>query len=150
MTDKRQLIPIAGFIAIVAVAMYMVARLDAQAPVLKGNFSNAAVAEVRNSQAQVILRGEFAAVEEDDDDIERKATLAPSGSDSDAVGEAEVETTKDTPAQQEIEFSIRNVEPGAVYTFMIDGQDVGTATADQRGRAELEVESLANSPAPQS
>jgi hypothetical protein len=69
-----------------------------------------------------------------------------SGSDTDAAGEAEVETSKDTPAQQEIEFSIRNLEPGAVYTFVIDGQDVGTATADQRGRAELEVESLASSP----
>jgi hypothetical protein len=146
MTDKRQLIPIAGLIAIVAVAMYMVAQLDAQTPV-KGNFSNAAIAEVRDSQAQVILRGGFEAVEEDDDDIERKATLVPSGSDTDAAGEAEVETTNDTPAQQEIEFSIRNVEPGAVYTFVIDGQDVGTATADQRGRAELEVESLASSPA---
>lgn len=146
MTDKRQLIPIAGLIAIVAVAMYMVAQLDAQTPV-KGNFSNAVIAEVRDSQAQVILRGGFEAVEEDDDDIERKATLVPSGSDTDAAGEAEVETTNDTPAQQEIEFSIRNVEPGAVYTFVIDGQDVGTATADQRGRAELEVESLASSPA---
>jgi hypothetical protein len=146
MTDKRQLIPIAGLIAIVAVAMYMVAQLDAQAPVVKGNFSNAAIAEVRDSQGQVILRGEFAPVEEDDDDIERKATLAPSGSDTDAAGEAEVETTNETPAQQEIEFSIRNVEPGTMYTFMIDGQVVGTASADQRGRAELEVESLASSP----
>ena len=146
MTDKRQLIPIAGLIAIVAVAMYMVSQLDAQTPVVKGNFSNAAIAEVRDSQAQVILRGGFAAVEEDDDDIERKATLAPIGPDTDAAGEAEVETTKDTPARQEIEFSIRNVEPGAVFMFVIDGQDVGTASADQRGRAELEVESLASSP----
>jgi hypothetical protein len=146
MTDKRQLIPIAGLIAIVAVAMYMVARLDAQATVVKGNFSNAAIAEVRDSQAQVILRGEFSAVEEDDDDMERKATLRPSGAHSNAAGEAEVETSKNGQAQQEIEFSISNVEPGAAYTFVIDGQDVGTATADQRGRAELEVESVASSP----
>lgn len=144
MTDKRQFIPLAGLIATIAVAIYMVAQLDAQTPTLKGNFSNAAVAEVRDSQGQVVLRGQFAAVEEDDDDIERKATLQPSGSDTDAAGEAEVETSTATPSEQEIEFSIRNVEPGMTYTFVIDGQDVGAATADQRGRAELEVESVAH------
>ena len=149
MTDKRQLIPLAGLIATIAVAMYMVAKLDAQAPALTGNFSMAAVAEVRDSQGQVILRGQFAAVEEDDDDMERKAALTPSGRDTDASGEAEVETSRETPSQQEIEFSIRNVEPGAVYTFVIDGNDVGSATADQRGRAEFEVESVSSSPGPQ-
>jgi hypothetical protein len=146
MTDKRQLIPIAGLIATIAVAMYMVARLDAQAPALTANFSTAAVAEVRDSQGQIILRGQFAAVEEDDDDIERKAALTPSGGDTDASGEAEVETSRETPSQQEIEFSIRNVEPGVVYTFVIDGNEVGSATADQRGRAELEIESISSSP----
>jgi hypothetical protein len=149
MTDKRQLIPLAGLIATIAVAMYMVAKLDAQAPALTGNFSMAAVAEVRDSQGQVILRGQFAAVEEDDDDMERKAALTPSGRDTDASGEAEVETSRETPSQQEIEFSIRNVEPGAVYTFVIDGNDVGSATADPRGRAEFEVESVSSSPGPQ-
>jgi hypothetical protein len=141
MIDKRQLIPLAGLIATIALAIYTVEQLQAQAPALAGNFSNAQLAEVRDAQGQVILRGPFATVEEEDDDVERKATLTPSGSDSDAAGEAEVETSRATPAQQEIEFSIRNVAPGAVYTFAIDGQDVGTATADARGRAEFEIES---------
>jgi hypothetical protein len=149
MTDKRQLIPIAGLIATIAVAMYMVAKLDAQAPALTGNFSTAQVAEVRDSQGQVVLRGQFAAVEEDDDDMERKAALTPSGPDTVASGEAEVETSRETPSQQEIEFSIRNVEPGVVFTFVIDGKEVGSATADQRGRAELEVESISSSPGQQ-
>jgi len=69
MTDKRQLIPIAGLIATIAIAMYMVAQLDAQAPTLTGNFSN-----------------------------------------------------------------------------VIDSQEVGTAVADRRGHAELEVESITSSP----
>ena len=146
MTDKRQLIAIAGLIATIAMAIYMVAQLDAQAPALTGNFSSAAVAEVRDSQGQVILRGQFAVVDEADDDIERKATLQPSGSDTDAAGEAEVETSTANPSEQEIEFTIRNVEPGMTFTCVIDGQDVGTATADRRGRAELEVESVAATP----
>ena len=146
MSDKRQLIPIGGLIATIALAIYMVSTLDAQAPALTGNFSNAAIAEVSDNTGQVILRGQFAVVEEDDDDVERKATLAPTGSDTDAAGEAEVETSKDGSSQQEIEFSIRNVEPGMTYTFAIDGQDIGAATADQRGRAELDVESMARTP----
>ena len=148
MTDKRQLIPIAGLIATIAMAIYMVARLDGQAPAITGNFSNAAVAEVRDSQGQVVLRGQFATVEEDDDDVERKATLTPSGDDADASGEAEVETSSDTPAQQEIEFSIRNVAPRATYVFVIDGKDVGTAVADERGRAEFEIDSVPTPPGP--
>jgi hypothetical protein len=60
--------------------------------------------------------------------------------DADAAGEAEVEFTTTAPAEQEVEFSVRNVAPGAVYTFVIDGIEVGSATADSRGRAELEVD----------
>ena len=105
-----------------------------------GDFTNAALAEVRDAQGQVILSGQFQLVEEDDDDVERKAVLAPTGVDADAAGEAEVEFSKDAPANQEVEFSIRNVSPNAAFTFVIDGVDVATATADSRGRAEVELD----------
>jgi hypothetical protein len=118
----------------------MVVQLNAQSAVATGNFANATTAEVRDGQGQVVLRGQFAPVDEDDDDVERKATLTATGADADAAGEAEVEYEKDTPAVQEVEFSVRNVQPGATYTFVIDGTDVATATADNRGRAEVEVE----------
>jgi hypothetical protein len=59
-----------------------------------GDFTNAAVAEVRDSNGQVLLRGSFAPVEEADDDIERKAALEAVGADVDAAGEAEVEFSK--------------------------------------------------------
>jgi hypothetical protein len=59
-----------------------------------------------------------------DDEIERKATLEPAGADTDAAGEAEVEFAKAAPASQEVEFSVRNVEPGVTFTFAIDGTDV--------------------------
>jgi hypothetical protein len=51
MTDKRQLIPIAGLIATIAMAMYMVARLDGQAPELTANSSTAAVAAVHGMES---------------------------------------------------------------------------------------------------
>jgi hypothetical protein len=140
MANRRQLIPVVGLFAILGVSAYMVVQLDGQAGTLTGDFTNAAAAEVRDAQGQVVLNGPFKLVEEEDDDTERKAALAPTGLDADAAGEAEVEFTTSAPAEQEVEFSIRNVAAGAVYTFVIDGIEVGSATADSRGRAELEVE----------
>jgi hypothetical protein len=62
------------------------------------------------------------------------------GTVADAGGEAEVELSKNAPAQQEVEFSVHGLDPGTALTFLIDGQTIGTATVDRRGRAELEIE----------
>jgi hypothetical protein len=140
MKDKRQMVPVAGLLATVGAAVYMVVQLSGQTPNSTGDFTNATVAEVRDAPGQVILSGEFQLVEEDDDDIERKAALAPTGVDADAAGEAEIEFSKAGPADQEAEFSVRNVAAGAVLTFVIDGTEVATATADARGRAEVELD----------
>jgi hypothetical protein len=140
MSDRRQLIPVTGLLATLAVAVYMVVQLNAQGPALAGDYSAAAVAEVRTAQGEVVLRGQFAAGEEEDDEIERKAELTPVGTDADARGEAEIEIPKSSPATQEIEFSIAGVESGAVYSFVIDGREVATAAANERGRAEVELD----------
>jgi hypothetical protein len=140
MKNKRQVIPALGLLATIAAALYMVAQLNGQPSTPTGNFTNAAVAEVRDAQGQLVLRGQFHVSEEDDDDVERKAVLAPTGVDADAAGEAEVEFDTSVPSEQEVEFSVRNLAPGAVFRFVIDGIDVATATADARGRAEVEVE----------
>lgn len=141
MTGKRQWIPAAGLVVIAAVSIYMVAQLRAQT--VTGDFSNAAVAEVREAQGQIILRGQFVAEPDDadDDDVERKAVLQPTGIDVDASGVAEVEIDKSTPARQEIELTLENVTPGAVFTLVIDGREVATATANAKGRGEIEVDS---------
>lgn len=140
MKDRRQLIPAVGLAATMAGAVYMVVQLNAQGANPSGNFVNAAHAEVRGPQGQVLLSGQFQLVDEQDDDIERKATLAPSGVDPDAAGDAEVEIDKDAPARQEVEFSVRNMTPGTALTFVIDGVEVGTATVDSRGKAEVELD----------
>ena len=140
MSDKRQLIPITGLFVTIAIAVYTVVQMSGQgtqAPT--GNFTNAAVAEVRDAQGQVVLQGQFVVSDEDDDDIERKATLKSTVG-ADAGGEAEVEFAKSAPATQEIEFSVRGLQAGATFTFVIDGQEVATATADQHGRAEVELD----------
>ena len=69
-----------------------------------------------------------------------KRALQPTGVDADAAGDAEVEFAKAAPTKQEIEFSVRNLQAGVAFTFVIDGIDVATATADRRGRAEVEVD----------
>lgn len=140
MKDKRQMIPAVGLLATAVAAVYMVVRLNGQTTVPNADFTNAAFAEVRDAQGQVVLRGQFQVADEDDDDVERKAVLAPTGVDADATGEAEVEFSKDAPATQEVEFSIRNVSPNTAFTFVIDGTAVATATADGRGRAEVELD----------
>ena len=138
--DKRQMIPAAGLLATVVAAVYMVVQLSGQTARPTADFTNAALAEVRNAQGQAILSGQFRLVEEEDDDVERKAALVPTGIEADATGEAEIEFSKSAPAEQEVEFSVRNVAPGAVLTFVIDGTDVATATADKTGRAEVELD----------
>jgi hypothetical protein len=139
MKDMRQIIPVAGLVATFAAAAYMVVQLSGQTTSPAGDFRNASNAEVRNAQGQVILSGPFQLADEEDDDVERKAVLGPTGILANAAGEAEVEFSKDAPAEQEVEFSVRNVPAGAVLTFVIDGSAVATATADKRGRAEVEV-----------
>jgi len=140
MNDKRQIIPAVGLLATMAAAVYMVVQLSAQTATAAGDFTNAATAEVRDAQGQVLLRGQFQLADEDDDDIERKAVLATTGVVATAGGEAEVEFSKNAPATQEVEFSVKNVSPRTVLTFAIDGVDVATATADAKGRAEVELD----------
>ena len=140
MPNKVQVIPVIGLLCTVAVAGYMVVQLNGQATAPTGDYTNASVAEVRDAQGQVMLRGQFTVVEEEDDDIERKAVLEQTGIDADAAGEAEVEFAKAAPTVQEVEFSARNLQPGATFTFVIDGHDVATATADRRGNAGVELE----------
>ena len=140
MNETRQLIPIAGLLTTFVVAAYMVVQLNGQSITPAGNFTNAAVAEVRDAQGQVVLSGQFKAAEEEDDDVERKAVLTPTGVDADATGDAEIEFSKNSPAEQEVEFSVRNLAPGTAVTFVIDGVDIAAATVDARGRAEVELE----------
>ena len=139
--NRFQWIPITGLLATMAVAVYMVVQLSAQGTeVQAGDYRNASVAEVHDAQGQVVLRGPFELVEEDDDDTERKAPLEAAGPDADASGEAEVEYSKTNPSQQEVEFSIRNLEPAASYSLVIDGAALGMVQTDQKGRAEFDLD----------
>jgi len=140
MNDTRQIIPIAGLVATFAMSAYMVTQLSGQTAPPIGDFRTAAIAEVHDAQGQPLLRGEFMAVDEEDDDVERKAVLAPIGGNAKARGEAEIEFAKVTPGQQEIEFSVRNLEPNTMVTLLVDGHTIGQATVDRRGRAEVEIQ----------
>jgi hypothetical protein len=140
MKDMRQAIPIVGLLATSAIALYMVVQLNGQARPAAGDFTKAATAEVRDAQGQVVLLGQFVPVNEEDDDTELKSTLQPTGVDADAAGEAEVEFAEAAPTNQEIEFSVRNLQAGVAFTFVIDGVTVATATTDRRGHAEVEVD----------
>lgn len=139
MKSNRQWIPIAGLLVTVLAAGYMVVQLNGQASPPSGDFTNAATAQVRDGQGRVVLQGQFMPPVEEDGGLERLATLAPTGIDADAAGEAEVEFAKTAPTDQEVEFSVENLQPGAAFTFVIDGTDIVTATTDRSGHAEVEL-----------
>lgn len=142
MNLTNRVLPSIGLVLAVAAGSWMVVALGAQAT-QEGNvdFTKAVLAEVRNAQDQVVLSGKFVVSEEDDDDEERKATLSATGVDADASGEAEVEVSNSgSNRRQEVEFSVTNLQPGGVFTFVIDGRVVATVTADDRGRAAYERE----------
>jgi hypothetical protein len=150
MKSTRVFIMLAGLACLVLLLAGSAARpLQAQIRRVTGDFTHASIAEVRDAQGQIVLRGEFVtgrevedhdedADDEDDDanEIERSAALLATGSDADATGEAEVEFDG---SRQEIEFSVERVEPGATFTFLIDGVEIGTKRANRRGRVELEL-----------
>jgi hypothetical protein len=141
MSNTFQIIPVGGLVGTAAFALYMLAQLDAQANVPPSDFRNAVLAEVQDAQGQIVLRGQFAvADEEEDDDVERKATLQPAGADGDAAGEAEVEFAKTAPRKQEVEFAARGLASGTSVRFLIDGQLIGQASVGRSGRADLEVD----------
>src|SRR5690349_1456860 len=141
MTTRMRAIVAAWTIATVAVAVGMIAHLDGQKrPDVSGDFRNAAVAEIHDSQGAVLLRGNFAPVAGDDDETERRATLIATEHGGAATGDAEVEYRTDGATTQEVEFQVTHAPPRAVLTLVIDGAAVINATADEQGRAEVEVE----------
>lgn len=111
-----------------------------QQPPITGDFRNAATAEIRDAQGQVLLRGTFAPVDGDEDDeVERLATLTPAVAGSSATGEAEVEHRKSDPNVQEVEFQVTGVPARAAVTLVLDGKTVVTVTANDKGKAEAEL-----------
>ena len=140
MKDKRQLIPIAGLVITIALATYMVVQASGQGAIeVPGDFTNAAIAEVKDPQGNLVLQGRFNVSDEEDDDIERKAILQPAAGDG-ASGDAEVEYARSQPTVQEVEFAVRGLQAGATFRFLIDGHEVATATTDQSGNAELDFD----------
>ena len=87
----------------------------------------------------MLARGTFAPNPGDEDEVERKATLAAAAAGGRVGGDAEIEYSNDDPNMQEIEFQVSGVPARAIVTLVLDGRDVISATADDKGRAEAEV-----------
>ena len=136
-TRNTVLAAVVGF-ALIAGGGYAVARFKAQEAIQSADFRNASTAEIRDSGGDVVLKGIFMLVEEEDDDIERKAALArPTG--GGAIGEAEVEFATEMPTDQEVEFAARELSAGATYRLLVDGRQVASVVADPRGRIAVEL-----------
>jgi hypothetical protein len=139
MRTRGQLIPLGGLLATAVAAGYAVVQLEGQAAPT-GDFTSAVAAQVRDAQGQIVLQGHFMPPVEEDGGLERRATLAATAVDADAAGEAEIEYKTTGATSQEVEFSVRNLQPGVNVTFVIDNTDIASATTDRRGRAEIELD----------
>ena len=139
MLTGRKAVPAVVIVAVIAVTGYVAARFNGQETIQSADFRNAATAEIRDSTGTVVLRGTFRLVEEEDDDIERKAALALTTG-GEVMGEAEVEFATEMPADQEVEFAARGLEVGATYTLVVDGREVASVVADPRGPIAIELE----------
>jgi hypothetical protein len=141
MASKVPKIAAAGLAITAAVAIVMVINLSGnQVAAVTGDFRNASTAEVRDAQGKVLLRGAFAPVSGNADDVERGAPLQATPEGGQASGEAEIEYSKSKPNTQEIEFEVSGVPPRATVTLVLDGRDVISATADDKGRAKAEFD----------
>ena len=142
MITRKHITWTAGAIIAAALVIIGAERLYGQrAPQVVGDFRNAAQAEVRDTQGQVLLRGQFTPADADDQgEVERLATLAPTTAGSTASGEAEVEYQADNPSTQEIELTAAGIQPGAQVALVIDGLQVATATANKNGKVDIELE----------
>lgn len=141
MAKKVHIVSIAAFVAVATAASVAVAQLNGeQLQPIAGDFRNAAVAEVHDAQGQVLMRGDFAPVDTDDEgEVERLAPLTAVASQVTAKGEAEVEYQTDAPTEQEVELSLTGLTAGTEIAFVIDGTRVATAKVDNRGRVEIEL-----------
>lgn len=139
--NKVQIVLLSGVVAVGGAATIAVVQLNGeQASPITGDFRNAAVAEVHDTQGYVLLRGTFTPVESDDDgEVERLAKMTAAAPEVKASGEAEVEYEANAPSEQEVELTLTGITAGAEISFVIDGQRVATAKADQRGRVSIEV-----------
>ena len=140
MNSPMKKIAAVGIATAAAVGVAMMVSLDGrQAASTTGDFRNATTAEVRDAQGTVLLRGTFAAAAGDSKEIERKAALTSVSAGGTASGEAEIEYQADKPDVQEIEFNVTGVPARAIVTLMLDGRDVISATANDKGVAEAET-----------
>ena len=141
MNNPMKKIAALGVATAAVVAVTMMVSVDGQTTSnVTGDFRNAATAEVRDSGGTVLLRGTFAATAGDTDkEIERKAPLATLNATDKAAGEAEIEYHTDKPDVHEIEFNVTGVPARAIVTLVLDGKDVVSATANDKGEAEAEV-----------
>jgi hypothetical protein len=104
-----------------------------------GDLSNATTVEVKDSTGTVVLKGHFVDSPEDDDDVERKATLTGSGATANATGAAEIEVSRNNNLlDQEVEVSVSNLAPAATYTVFVDATQLGTFQTNKNGKAEME------------
>jgi hypothetical protein len=136
---KKLVVSVVALVGIVVLAGVMVSarqRVVTTLPSAVGDLATARTVELVQD-AQVILSGTFATKSEEEDEVERTASLASSGP---AKGVAEIEIERDGVAtKEEIELEAQGLPANASFMVHVDGQSAGTFTTTRRGTTELKL-----------
>ncbi|HXG67451.1 MAG TPA: S8 family serine peptidase [Blastocatellia bacterium] len=102
--------------------------------------------EVRDGAGVAVMTASFAAGGGDDGgggggDVRREAQLTPTGRDPDAEGRVEVEQSS---SRERIKIEARELQPNAEYAIFVDGSLLGSVSADDDGRFDLEWDTDGN------
>ena len=141
MALRVQKLPLVGLMLICVGAAYAVAQnLPAgQIPAGIGDLATVSQAQVRGSDGQVVLAGQFGEATVEDGETERIARLTSTAG-GNASGEAEIEmVTRGTTVERELELDVDGLAPNTTYSFVIDQQQAATFTTDGKGGAEVEL-----------
>lgn len=141
----RMALPILGMALVFGFAAVKVATTDVEEvkhplPASVSRLDDVKLIEVKDTNGQTVLSGNFSAPVTDGDEVKRKAVLGGTGVDPDAAGRAEIEIeTKDDVTEQELELKVNKLAPGSTFKVLLDGQEAASFATNHRGEAELEV-----------
>jgi hypothetical protein len=97
--------------------------------------------EIQDAGGKTILRGSFQTEEDDEDQMEREATLESGTELSKAEGDAEIEIERQNGAviEQELKLDFDGLPPKSRFTVFLDGRETVSFRADEKGDADLQL-----------
>lgn len=117
-------------------------RVVAPLPTSVSDLTTAQVVEIRDGNGTVVLKGAFVKKSDKTDKVELNAALtATSGNTGQGKAEIELEKSGGRVAKQEIEVTVKRLQPQAMFKLYVDATEVASFTTNGKGDADLKFSS---------